>query len=313
MKIYEGFHEFEKVKNPVVTSGTFDGVHIGHQKILTRVKQIADRENGEVVLITFWPHPRLVLSPEKELFLINTFEEKAELLKKFGVDHLIKIPFTKEFSKLSSFDFVKKVLMEQIGTHILVIGYDHRFGRNREGGFEYLKENSAKFKFKVEEIPKEDVDNMTVSSTEVRKAINSGDVALASTLMGHFYTITGTVGHGDKIGQKIGFPTANIFVNSPNKIIPADGVYAVKVNVKNRDLQGMLYIGNRPTINGTKKNIEVNIFGFNEDIYQEEIRVTFIHQTRGDMKFESLEKLSEKLAEDKTETLKILSDHENQH
>ncbi|MDH5381111.1 MAG: bifunctional riboflavin kinase/FAD synthetase [Cyclobacteriaceae bacterium] len=313
MRIYEGFKDFKKIKNAVVTSGTFDGVHIGHQTILNRLKQISEREKGEIVLITFWPHPRLVLFPNENLQLINTFEEKAALLESYGVDHLIKIPFTKEFAGMSSSDFVQTILVEHIQTHILVIGYDHRFGRNREGSFEYLKENEAKFGFKVEEIPRQEVDAIGVSSTRIREALMAGDVAMARSFMGHNFELSGQVVHGDKIGKQLGFPTANILVNSPNKIIPADGVYAVTLELNSKLMKGMLYIGKRPTLNGTQRKIEVNIFDFNEDIYSKDIKISFIEQTRGDMKFNSLEELSEKLSQDKLETEKILSEYGRKH
>ena len=307
MKVYNGLTEFKRLKNAIVTSGTFDGVHLGHQKIIQRILQTAEKEKGETVLITFWPHPRLVLQPEMELFLINTFEEKVKLLEKFGIDHLVKMEFTKKFSTLSSEEFINTILIEGIGTKKLVIGYNHRFGKNREGSFEHLVGNQENYGFGIEEIPKQEIDEMGISSTNIRKSITSGAIDKANKFLGYRYSLTGKVTQGDKIGREIGFPTANIFVHSPNKIIPADGVYPVFVRIEEKTHRGMLYIGKRPTLNGTKRSIEVNIFDFNEDIYDREISVEFIRQTRGDMLFESLEALRQQLKKDKEESLKVFS------
>ncbi|MEO0333726.1 MAG: riboflavin kinase, partial [Bacteroidota bacterium] len=197
-------------RQPVVTSGTFDGVHFGHQKILARLKELAQEANGETVVLTFWPHPRLVLQgTESSLKLLNTFEEKAHLLEQAGIDHLVQMPFTEEFSHLSPHDYVQRILVDQLGTKFLVIGYDHRFGRNREGNFDYLQQHANSFGFQVEEIPRQDIDDIGVSSTKIRKALNSGDVASAKLYLGRPYEISGIVVGGDKIGRNLGFPTAN--------------------------------------------------------------------------------------------------------
>jgi riboflavin kinase/FMN adenylyltransferase len=231
MRIYYSIDDFSPVKNAVVTSGTFDGVHVGHKKILSRLTEVARKSGGETVVITFWPHPRLVLYPDdKQLRLLNTFEEKAELLKKQGVNHLLRIPFTKEFSQLSSEDFITKILVEKIGTKKLVIGYDHHFGKNREGSFEQLKLNAPKYGFEVEEIPRQDVDHVTVSSTTIRKAIESADLDTANHLLGQPYMLSGRVVKGDQLGRQLGYPTANIEIDSIHKLIPADGIYAVYVH-----------------------------------------------------------------------------------
>ncbi|MDH5603583.1 MAG: bifunctional riboflavin kinase/FAD synthetase [Cyclobacteriaceae bacterium] len=310
MKIYNGISEFKRLDKAIVTSGTFDGVHLGHQKILQRIVQTALKEKGETVLITFWPHPRLVLQPDIELFLINTFEEKAILLEKFGIDHLIKLPFTREFSNLTSEDFIKDILIKGIGTKKLVIGYNHRFGKNREGSFDHLMAHQHHYGFEVEEIPRQEIDDMGVSSTRIRKAILEGHIDLANRFLGYKYTLTGQVVNGDKIGRQIGFPTANIVVSSANKIIPGDGVYPVFVRLGKDTLKGMLYIGNRPTLNGLKRSIEVNIFDFNEDIYDKSITIEFIKQTRGDLVFKNLEELRQQLIRDKEESLKIFTSHD---
>jgi riboflavin kinase/FMN adenylyltransferase len=309
MKIYHGLDDFSKLDFAVVTSGTFDGVHVGHQKILTRLKEIASRNNGETVVITFWPHPRLVLHPEDDsLKLLNTFEEKAELLKKHGVQHLIRIPFTKEFSQLTSEDFIKKILVEKIGTKKLVIGYDHHFGKNREGSFEQLVAKGPAYGFEVEEIPRQDIDHVGVSSTAIRKAIEAGDMETATHFLGNPYSVSGRVIAGDKIGRQLGFPTANIEIESKYKLIPADGIYAVTVMHENQLYGGMLYIGNRPTVDGVRKNIEVNIFDFAKDVYGESQSI-FIHKrTRADKKFNSLEELKAQLHHDEIDAKQIL-DH----
>lgn len=307
MKIYHSLDDFTRLDYAIVTSGTFDGVHLGHQKILARLKEIAGKNNGETVVITFWPHPRFILRPDdSSLKLLNTFEEKADLLKEQGIQHLIRIPFTKEFSQLSSEEFITKILVQTIGTKKLVIGYDHRFGKNREGSFEQLKLNGPAYGFDVEEIPRQDVDHVGVSSTKIRHALDQGDVQTATHLLGRLYSINGRVVKGDKLGRLMGFPTANIEIDTHHKLIPMDGIYAVKVAYAHQVFGGMLYIGNRPTVNGTKRNIEVNIFNFERDIYGEDLTVHFIELIRNDMKFGDLEALKQQLEKDKEIALHIL-------
>jgi riboflavin kinase / FMN adenylyltransferase len=307
MKIYHGIDDFTKLDFAVVTSGTFDGVHVGHQKILSRLREMAVKHGGETVVITFWPHPRLVLHPEDEsLKLLNTFEEKAELMKQQGIHHLVRIPFTKEFSQLTSEQFIRNILVEKIGTRKLVIGYDHHFGRNREGSFEQLKLNAPRYGFEVEEIPRQDVDHVGVSSTKIREAIEAGDLETATHFLGRPYTLTGRVVAGDKIGRLIGYPTANIDIDTKYKLVPMHGIYAVTIQHENEIYTGMLYIGFRPTINGTKLNIEVNIFDFNQDIYGETLIIRFHKLIRHDAKFSDLEAMKLQLAEDKKNAVAIL-------
>lgn len=307
MKIYHGIEDFIPLNAAVVTSGTFDGVHVGHQKILTRLKEIARQINGDSVVITFWPHPRLVLHPEDtSLKLLNTFEEKAALLKEHGIQHLLRIPFTKEFSQLSSEAFISKILVNTIGTKKLVIGYDHHFGKNREGSFTELKANGPQYGCEVEEISRQDVDNIAVSSTIIRKALEEGDIETATPLLGKPYSITGRVVVGDKLGRILGFPTANIEIDTQFKLIPADGIYAVTVKHENQFYKGMMYIGNRPTINGIKRNLEVNLFDFNNDIYGESLTIYFHKLIRWDIKFSDLEELKRQLHLDKEASLQSL-------
>tara|TARA_R100000365_G_scaffold3414_1_gene11175 strand:- start:1830 stop:2753 length:924 start_codon:yes stop_codon:yes gene_type:complete len=307
MKIYEGLNEFLPVTNPVVTSGTFDGVHLGHQKILQRIREIARSIGGETVMITFWPHPRLVLYPqEHKLRLLSTFEEKAKLLRQFGIDHLVTIPFTKEFSQLSSREFIDQVLVEKIQTSFLVIGYDHRFGKNREGSFEYLKQNSAEFGFELEEISRQDVDEIGVSSTKIRKALESGDIETANSYLGRSYELNGLVIKGQQIGRSIGFPTANIHIPNDYKLIPKDGVYAVETSVNGSIYKSMLNIGNRPTVDGNKKTVEAHLFDFQGDLYDKQLTIYLKAYLREEQKFENLDALKEQLLKDQQQAKSIL-------
>jgi len=307
MRIYHSLDDFNPVHKAVVTSGTFDGVHVGHQKILSRLSEVAEKISGETVVITFWPHPRLVLYPnDTDLKLLNTFEEKAELIKEQGIQHLLRIPFTKEFSQQSSEEFITNILVDKIGTKKLVIGYDHHYGKNREGSFEQLKLNGPKYGFDVEEIPRQDVDHVVVSSSKIRKALETADLETTTHLLGRPYGITGRVVKGDKIGRLMGFPTANLEIDSKHKLVPADGIYAVTVEYEHTVFGGMLYIGYRPTIDGAKKSIEVNIFDFDQDIYGESLSIKFHKLIRGDSKFNDLEELKEQLKKDKDQALSTL-------
>ena len=300
MKIYEGLADFPPLRYAVVTSGTFDGVHLGHQKILLRLKDIALKKNGETVLITFWPHPRMVVNSEKKtLRLLSTFEEKVSLLEKFGVDHLVIISFTEAFSQLSSQEFIQTVLVDQIHTQCLVIGYDHKFGKNREGSFEYLKTHAADFGFEVEEISRQDVDDSGVSSTKIRKALEQGDVKTAARYLGRPYELDGKVVKGQQLGRFIGFPTANIQVESEFKLLPKDGVYAVMVVMEQDQYRAMLNIGNRPTVQGNEKTVEAHLLGFEGDLYGKQLQVLFIDFIREQQDFGSLEALRQQLILDK--------------
>jgi riboflavin kinase/FMN adenylyltransferase len=308
LKVYDDISQFEKKNNAVVTSGTFDGVHIGHQKILDSLKQIADKTGGETVLITYWPHPRLVLDPANDTIkLLTTFTEKARVLEEFGLDHLIKIHFTKAFSEQSSTEFIKNILVDGIGTSTLVIGYDHKFGHNREGSFDSLKENSNNYGFNVREIPRQDIKNVGVSSSKIRKSLSNGDIHISNQFLGWEYCLNGTVVEGDRLGRKIGFPTANIKLDSDLKLVPAGGSYAVRVIHNSSSYEGMLNIGTRPTVNGINQTIEVNIFDFDKQIYGDEISVKMVRLIRKENKFESLDLLKEQLMLDRELSKKMLS------
>ena len=309
MKVIEDLSVIEKPRNAVVTSGTFDGVHQGHQKILRKLINSAKEVNGETVVVTYWPHPRAVLGNGwGDLRLLTTFEEKAHLLAENGIDYLVKIPFTRTFSELSSKDFIQNLLVGRLGTHKLIIGYDHKFGKNRESGFEYLKENQSFFGFEVEEIPRHDIDSVGVSSTEIRKALFDGEVEEAQKLLGRPYTLSGIVIKGDQFGRQLGYPTANIYIAEEFKLIPRDGVYAMMVHLKSGIYQGMMNIGIRPTISGKRRQIEVNIFEFEEDIYGQSIKLEFVSRLREERRFESKDHLKEQLGRDKIAALSVFAD-----
>lgn len=308
MKVYHSLEEFKKLENAIVTTGTFDGVHIGHQAILSELVEFAKTEGGETVLITFFPHPRMVLQKDLSIKLLNTVSEKIALLSKTGIDHLLIFPFTKEFSRMSSVDFVRDILVNKIGTKKLVIGYDHQFGRNREGSFKHLQEFGPVYGFDVEEITAQDINNVSVSSTKIRTAlIDNGDVKTASKYLGDFYHLSGLVVSGKRLGTKIGYPTANIKIEEEYKLIPKDGVYAVSIEIDRNKYVGMLNIGKRPTVDGFGRTIEVNIFDFDKEIYNHEIKLCFVDRLRDERKFENVETLKKQLYNDKENTLKIFS------
>jgi len=309
LKIYNHFSEFKKLENAVVTIGTFDGVHFGHQKILKRLCELAKATGGESVILTFFPHPRLIIDPEnQQLKMINTVEEKAKILANIGVDHLIITPFTRDFSNLTPAEYIKQILIDTIGVKNIIVGYDHRFGKDRQGGMSDLQEFAGIYGFEIEEIPEQDINDVAVSSTKVRTALLEGDVALAASFLGYNFSIHGRVIKGDKIGRTIGFPTANIFVEETYKLIPSDGIYAVTVELNAVVYKGMAYIGQRPTINGMTRNIEVNIFDFSQEIYGQLITMNFLKFLRHDVKFTGLEALKDQLHDDKLATLKFFDE-----
>lgn len=307
MKVYKSLQEFTPLEKAVVTTGTFDGLHVGHQKIIDTLQTIANAIDGETVIITFHPHPRLVLFPDdNDLKLLSTLEEKIQLLEKSGINHLIIIPFDKTFSRLTSLEFVRDILINTIGTKKLVIGYDHHFGRNREGNFESLKELAPLYNFDVEEIPAQDINHVAVSSSKIRTALLDGDIATAKEYLSYNYKITGLVVKGNQLGRTIGYPTANILVNDKYKLIPANGVYAVNILIGENKYNGMMNIGIRPTVDGTSRTIEVNIFDFESDIYNQQITIEFVTHIRAEQKFDGLEALKNQLKTDKDVAQKIL-------
>jgi riboflavin kinase/FMN adenylyltransferase len=309
VKLYTNL-EFFNARKPVVTIGTFDGVHLGHQKVILRLQEFAKQHEGETVIFTFHTHPRLVTSPnETNLRLLTTLSEKIILFEKYGIDHLIIYPFDKSFSELSYSEFVEKILVEKIGTHCLVVGYDHKFGKNREGGFDYLKNCAEKHKFEIERLDALLIDEDSVSSTKIRDALQNGEIEKANHYLGYEFTLHGKVVNGKQLGRKLGFPTANIEASDKHKIIPGYGVYAVKVEFNNHVYNGMLNIGTRPTFNNNADNrsIEVNIFDFEGDIYGKEITLKFIGKIREEQKFENIEMLVKQLEIDKITSLSMLA------
>ncbi len=292
MKIYNKLSDFEPKGNAVVTTGTFDGIHLGHQKIIQRLIEKAKEINGESVLLTFWPHPRLIISPNDDnLKLLTTIDEKTEILEKLGIDHFVVLPFTREFSELGSEQYIEEILLEGLGTKAMVIGYDHRFGKNREGGIDYLIKHSARFKIEIEEISRQELENITISSTKIRNAILTGDVKTANELLGRDYQFSGPVVKGRQLGRTIGFPTANIQVQKKYKLIPKNGVYATHVFLRNKRYEGIMNIGNRPTVEGLGRTQEVHIFEFSDDIYGETIKVEILEFIREETKFENIGEL----------------------
>lgn len=310
MKIHTDLDHFSAI-NPVITIGTFDGVHLGHKKVIRRLQELAHKVKGETVIFTFYPHPRLVLNADNNgLRLINTLEEKKLLLEAAGIDHLVVYPFTKEFSKLSYTEFVEQILVKQMGMKYLVVGYDHRFGHNREGTYEDLKVFADQLNFKIERQEALNMDAINVSSTKVRAAIADGDVDKANKYLGYRFFIKGDVINGQKLGRKIGFPTANIDPQESYKLVPKDGVYAVKVDIDDKRYLGMLNIGVRPTVNNQLDNrsIEVNIFDFDQDIYFKNITIRFYDRIRNEQFFNSIDELKEQLAKDRQKACEILGE-----
>ncbi|RZK15232.1 MAG: bifunctional riboflavin kinase/FAD synthetase [Hymenobacter sp.] len=307
--------DFPLLANAVVTSGTFDGVHLGHQRILARLRQVADAVGGPAVVITYWPHPRLVLGPPPshpellELQLLNTLEERIARLADAGVDYLLVMPFTREFAQWTSEEYIQELLLKTVGAKHLVIGYDHRFGKNREGGFEYLSEHADRYGFTVEEIPRQDVDAVGVSSTRIRRALRSGDAATATRYLGYVYPLTGVVVHGQKLGRTIGYPTANLQLTESLKLVPAQGIYAVwAITEAGTRHPGMLSIGVRPTIGaGLAQTIEVNILDFSGDLYDQLLTLEFVAWLRGEEKYDGLDALTAQLALDAEATRAALA------
>lgn len=313
MIVHRGLDDLQPIPNAVVTSGTFDGVHRGHQTILSRLTEAAHDSDGASVLITYWPHPRTVVSNDSQnLKLLTTLDEKIDLLDRAGVDHLVVIPFTRSFSQLTSEEYIRQILIEKIGTKKLVIGYDHRFGRDREGGFDYIRAHQAEYGFEVEEIPRQDIEAVGVSSSKIRTALGEGNIRTANRFLGRPYTLTGTIVKGQQLGRTIGFPTANMQVDDPLKLVPANGVYAVEVLYAGQTLGGrihggMLNIGFRPTVAGIGQTIETYIFDFNKDIYGEHLTLRFREFLRPEQKFEGLPALVAQLKRDEESARAVLS------
>jgi riboflavin kinase/FMN adenylyltransferase len=307
MKVFRDLDNLPKFKNAVITVGTFDGVHKGHQKILAKLNSKAQELDGESILITFHPHPRFVINPDdKSLKLINTLGEKIKILEKYNIDNLVIVPFNKDFSNLSADEYITSFLVNKFSPKCIAIGYDHHFGKGRKGDINLLMKYQKEFNYEILKIEKEELAEITISSTKIRLALNEGNVAVAKRLMHHAYIIEGFVTKGNQMGRTIGFPTANIFIEKDYKLIPKNGSYAVFVLVNNKEYGGMLNIGVKPTFEEHKKTIEVNIFDFDRDIYGEKICIKFISFLREEKKFDSISDLKKQLTIDKLNVLKII-------
>ena len=305
MDIYKNINNV-KINTPFVTVGIFDGVHLGHQYIFDELIKEAKSNNGESVVITFWPHPRIVISNDKKsISMINTIEEKIELIGAQGIDHFVILPFTKEFSQLSSNEFIDQYLHQLIGIKGLIVGYDHKFGKDRQGNFDHLKSCANKYGFKIKKIDAFKLNNENVSSTKIRQALIHGKIEKANSYLSRKFTLPGLVKNGRKVGRDLGFPTANIQPDSEYKLIPKDGVYAVKVKVEDKMYIGMLNIGTRPTFEEgePKKSIEVHIIDFSGNLYHQNIKLYFHKRVRDELKFNSIEELVEQLKRDKADIL----------
>ena len=307
MKVYYSSDDLPVFSKAVVTIGTFDGVHLGHQAILEQLQQEAARIGGETVIITFHPHPRKVVANSQPIYLINTIEEKIELLGKKGIDHLVVVPFTAAFSQQSPEDYVEQFLVKKFHPHTIIIGYDHRFGQGRKGDYKLLEELSPKFGFQLLEIPAHVINESTVSSTRIREAVLKGDVSAANGLLGYDFFFEGKVIDGRKLGRELGYPTANLDIGNAEKLVPGNGIYVVEVELDGEVFGGMMSIGVRPTIGVTERTIEVNIFEFDKDIYGSRLRVYVKKYLREEMKFNNLEELKAQLALDKEDSLRVLN------
>ena len=308
MHVFRDLEHLPSFKNAVITIGTFDGVHKGHQKLISRINELAAQHNGESIIVTFHPHPRLVINPEdKTLKLLNTTEEKVALLSQYKVDNVVVVPFSRDFSEQEAETYITDFLIKSFHPSHIVIGYDHKFGRNRVGDFGLLDKYKAQYGYVLEAISKEMLDDIAISSTKIRHSLQSGDIAIANELLGHNYTISGIVVKGLQNGRKLGYPTANLQVTDTNKLIPGTGIYAVKVQYDKKVYKGMLSIGFNPTFEGKEQTIEVNILDFDKDIYGETITLELIDFIRHEKKFNSLEELILAIDNDKIQTEKILS------
>ncbi len=309
IQVHRDLEHLPKFKNAVVTIGTFDGVHLGHQQIIQQLKEEAFRIGGETVIITFHPHPRKIIAAGKhDIKILNALNEKIELLHKKGIDHVAVVPFNDSFSNQTATEYVENFLVKKFQPHTIITGYDHRFGKDRAGDYHLLEELGLKHNYKVKEIPGHILNEVTISSTRVREALLNGDINTANNLLGYAYFFEGKVTGGDKRGRTIGYPTANLKIEEEEKLIPGNGVYAVQLKVSKdaEILKGMMNIGIRPTVDGTHRTIEVNIFDFDKNIYRQTLGVYVKHYLRGEIKFNGLEQLKQQLAQDKIDALKKL-------
>ncbi len=310
MKIFNGLSTFKSSKKTVLTLGTFDGVHIGHQKIIEKLVQTAKKLNAESLVLTFFPHPRMVIQNDTDLKLLNTIDEKSTLLANLGLENLIVHPFDKEFSRLSAEDFVKNILIDALNIEKIIIGHDHRFGRNRTATIDDLIFFGEKYGFEVEQISVQEINEVSVSSTKIRNALAQGEINTANKFLGYDYFFSGIVEKGKQLGRTIGFPTANIAINESYKRIPKQGVYIIKSFINAQTVFGMMNIGTNPTVNGDSEKIEVYFLDFQGDLYGKEISISVLQHLRSEQKFESVEILKNQLENDAKNTREFIKSHQ---
>jgi len=307
LKLFHSINDFQSTKKTILTLGTFDGVHIGHKKILERITQNTENGKYESLVLTFFPHPRMVLQEKSEIRLLNTIDEKIKLLEATGIENLVVHPFNESFSRLTAEEFVRTILVEKFQIQKIIIGHDHRFGRNRTANIDDLIAFGIEYGFEVEQISAEEIQDVSVSSTKIRKALNEGNMALANEYLGYSYFLNGTIVKGKQLGRTIGFPTANIHIEENYKLIPKIGVYVVRAVVNNETVFGMMNIGFNPTVNGEKQTIEVHLFNFDKDIYDQNIEVSLLHYIREEQKFSSVDALKAQLDQDKINSLAFIN------
>ena len=306
MKIVNSIKSFNANKPTIVTIGTFDGVHLGHKKILEQIVENAHSQNCESLVLTFFPHPRTILQADSEMKQLNTLAEKTNLLSALGIDNLVIHPFDAAFSRLTAEEFVKQVLVDTFKIKKIIIGHDHRFGRNRTANIDDLIEFGNKFGFEVEEISAKEINEVSISSTKIRNALTEGNIELANNYLGYYYSLTGIVSKGKQLGRTIGFPTANIKIVEEYKLIPQNGVYIVQSNLDGIMYHGMMNIGTRPTVDGTTQTIEIHFFDFQKELYNQKITISLLHRMRSEQKFESVDALKKQLDKDKITALAII-------
>lgn len=306
MKIFNSIKSFNATKPTIVTIGTFDGVHLGHQKIVAQITKNAHALNCESLVLTFFPHPRMVLQEGTEMKQLNTLNEKIALLDNLGIDNLVVHPFDKEFSRLTAEEFVKKVLVNVFKIKKIIIGHDHRFGRNRTATIDDLINFGKTYGFEVEQISAKEINEVSISSTKIRNALLEGNIELATNYLGYDYSFTGIIIKGKQLGRTIGYPTANITIEEDYKLIPNNGVYIAKSVLNGKTVFGMMNIGNRPTVDGTKQTIEINFFDFKQDLYGQKITISLLHRMRSEQKFESIDALKNQLGKDKKTALSFI-------
>lgn len=310
MKEYKSSSAYKNTRGSVVTIGTFDGVHLGHKALLKRLVDTAQKEDLDTVLLTFFPHPRMVLQKDSDLKLINTLSEKKQLLKNIGLDHLVVQPFTKEFSRLTALEYVRDILVNQLNAKKIIIGYDHRFGRNRTADIENLREYGFTYGFEVEEIGAQELNEVAVSSTKIRKALEAGDITTANNYLGYPFMLNGIVVEGKGIGRTLNFPTANIKVDTPHKLIPKKGVYLVQSKINDKSVYGLTSIGTNPTVGGTKTTIETYFMDLDANLYEQHLQLEFITHIRDEETFQSMEELTEAIRNDQVFARDFLMDYE---